>query len=582
MRLSIKIKLAILALLPVLLFLALIMFYHVPAARDTVMEHKKSLTREMISAARGVLDYYHGLESRGLMDRERAQKAALEALGKMTYGPDGQDYFWVNDFKPRLLMHPMRPDLVGLDLSRVPNTEDFEFFDKFIQVVNEKGAGYVRYQWQYYDQEDRLEPKLSYVSQFEPWGWIVGTGVYVNDVWTKTEKIRAVSLSWTAVIILVVGGAALLVVISILRPLMKVVRFADQVSSGNLENRLEVQSKAEIASLVQSLNQMVSRLKAKIKEAEEKQREAASQAERAEKAMEERQQLQTQLIQAQKMESVGVLAGGVAHDFNNLLHAMGGNIHLLKQELSPDHPGLKKIEVIEKSISRAGKLVQQLLLFSRKAEVRKKPMDLNHEIREAAQVLKRTIPRMIEIRLDLDDQLDCINGDPVQIEQVILNLGSNAADAMPEGGVLLVETRNTVIEEDKYLGMQPGRYVLMSLSDTGIGMDKKTLEQIYDPFFTTKEVGQGTGLGLASVFGIIKSHQGNITCYSEKGQGTIFHIYLPALLQKSETKDQKPCSSNVQQGSETVLVVDDEDDIRELTSEALASMGYKIISAGSG
>jgi two-component system, cell cycle sensor histidine kinase and response regulator CckA len=249
-------------------------------------------------------------------------------------------------------------------------------------------------------------------------------------------------------------------------------------------------------------------------------------------AEEEREKLQAQLNQAQKMESIGILAGGIAHDFNNLLHAMGGNLELLDRKIPDDHPGKKRIPTIRKSMDRAALLVKQMLMFSRKADVWTQVLDLNQEIHDAVKLLERSIPRMISIELILDENAWSINADPIQVEQVLLNLGTNAADAMADGGRLIIETANITLDQDfvrHHTGAKPGKYVLMTVTDTGTGMDQDTLEKIFDPFFTTKEVDKGTGLGLASAYGIVKAHEGYITCRSQPGRGTSFKIYWPAV-----------------------------------------------------
>ncbi|WP_161635995.1 hybrid sensor histidine kinase/response regulator [Desulfonatronovibrio hydrogenovorans] len=302
-------------------------------------------------------------------------------------------------------------------------------------------------------------------------------------------------------------------------------------------------------------------------------------------AEQEKENLRNQLFQSQKIESMGILAGGVAHDFNNLLQAMGGNIQFLMMGKFRDHPDLVRLKAVQRSIDRAAQLVRHLLVFSRKAEPKREIMDLNNEIRESVKVLQRTIPRMIRIDLDLADDLWLINADPVQIEQVMFNLGLNAADAMPEGGQLLIETRNQVLDArfvQAHFKVQPGRYVQINVTDTGSGMDKHTLEHIFDPFFTTKEVGKGTGLGLASVYGIVKGHKGYVFCYSEPGRGTSFKIYLPAETQAKEVRVDADEPGPVQGGKETILVVDDEKDIRSLTAEALLGSGYRVITAEGG
>jgi PAS domain S-box-containing protein len=304
------------------------------------------------------------------------------------------------------------------------------------------------------------------------------------------------------------------------------------------------------------------------------------------RAEQERERLQAQLFQAQKMESVGLLAGGVAHDFNNLLQIMGGNIQLLLKDLPAGHPHADRLQAIGKNVDRATELVRQLLLFSRKAEARKRSIDLRQELKEAVRLLRRIIPRMINLETSLAEDTWPINADPVQVEQVVLNLGSNSADAMPGGGRLLIATENIEVDPAAPAGrpdIEPGRYVLMRFSDTGVGMEPEVLEHIFDPFFTTKPVGKGTGLGLASVFGIVKGHGGDIVCDSRPGQGATFTIYWPVdddVDRPAEVAAEREAESV--QGSETILVVDDEAEIRSLTREVLQTFGYRVLTAASG
>lgn len=303
------------------------------------------------------------------------------------------------------------------------------------------------------------------------------------------------------------------------------------------------------------------------------------------RAQQLQEKLQSQFLHAQKMESLGVLAGGVAHDFNNLLQAMSGNLELLMCDKSMDHPDANRLKAVTRSMDRAAQLVQQLLFFSRKSESRRVRVDVNQEIEHVAMMLERTIPKMVALELHLAPSLWPLFADPVQIEQILLNLAKNAVDAMPEGGRLIIETSDTEMDENfgrSYPGFTAGRYVLLSVSDTGCGMDPKTLKHVFDPFFTTKEVGKGTGLGLASVYGIVQAHGGHILCYSEPGHGTTFRIYLP-----SGEKDDMPAvppqpEPPIQGGGETILAVDDDPAIRNLTLEALESLGYAVQSATSG
>ena len=304
------------------------------------------------------------------------------------------------------------------------------------------------------------------------------------------------------------------------------------------------------------------------------------------RAEEEKEKLQAQLIQARKMESIGILVGGIAHEFNNLLQAINGHAELLLLNKTKHDPDFSSLDAIQKSGDKAADLIHQLLLFSRKSEPNRRLLKLNQEIEQAKRILERTIPKIIEIEVHHGgSSLWEVAADPVQIRQVLLNLGSNAAHAMQNGGKLVIETDNITLNEDyakQHPGAEPGRYALLSVSDTGHGMDKETMENIFEPFFTTKEIGQGTGLGLASVYGIVKSHGGYITCYSEFGQGTMFKIYLPAVVQPEIEEREDVEDKPIPRGTETILLVDDEEAIRGFAEQALVKFGYSVMTASTG
>ncbi|MFH1114465.1 MAG: PAS domain S-box protein [Pseudomonadota bacterium] len=299
----------------------------------------------------------------------------------------------------------------------------------------------------------------------------------------------------------------------------------------------------------------------------------------------ERKKLQRQLLQAQKMESIGTLAGGIAHDFNNLLQVVLGYSELVLGD--EDLPGrfsddLGKVLLAGK---KGADLVQRLLTFSRKTDIKPLDIDLNQRIGQTHKFLQRTIPKMIDIDLVLAEDLARIHADPTQVDQVLMNLAVNARDAMPEGGKLVIETSNVVIDEDhagSHLEAEPGPYVLLRVSDTGSGMDKETLEHIFEPFYTTKGPGQGTGLGLAMVFGIVRQHHGFINCYSEVGRGTTFKVYLPPVTSGTLLSDEPVVTSIPRGGTETVLLVDDEEFIRDLGARILERSGYKVLTACNG
>jgi two-component system cell cycle sensor histidine kinase/response regulator CckA len=294
--------------------------------------------------------------------------------------------------------------------------------------------------------------------------------------------------------------------------------------------------------------------------------------------------LEKQLRQAQKMEAIGTLAGGVAHDFNNLLQVVLGYSDLLLLEKDPQDPDREGLLAIRQAGRDGAGLVKRLLTFSRKVGVKPRPTDLNQGVRRVREMLYRTIPKMIDIELFLADDLKTINADPGQMDQVLLNLAVNARDAMPEGGRLTIQTENVTLDEEycsTLLDVQPGGYVLMTVSDIGHGMDKDVVEHIFEPFYTTKETGKGTGLGLATVFGIVKSHEGYINCHSKPGAGTTFKIYLPVM--ESVTEPEVTISTETPAlGTETILLVDDDDRVRNLAEKTLTLNGYKVLTAVNG
>ena len=296
----------------------------------------------------------------------------------------------------------------------------------------------------------------------------------------------------------------------------------------------------------------------------------------------ERRKLEEQFQQAQKMEAVGRLAGGVAHDFNNLLMVMRGYTELMLGRLSANDPLRSNAEEIQKAADRATSLTQQLLAFSRKQVMQPKVFDLNAVVAETEKMLRRLIGEDIELATLLGPELGRVKADPGQIEQVILNLAVNARDAMPQGGKLVMETANVELTQAfarQHPGVTPGPHVMLAMSDTGVGMDAETQARIFEPFFTTKEKGKGTGLGLATVYGIVKQSGGYIWVYSEAGQGTTFEIYLPRVEDAVTADQEEHAVSQPPSGSETVLLVEDEEPVRKLAREFLESSGYTVLEA---
>ena len=299
----------------------------------------------------------------------------------------------------------------------------------------------------------------------------------------------------------------------------------------------------------------------------------------------ERQKLEEQLRQSQKMESIGTLAGGVAHDFNNILTAIIGYGSISLMNMAQDDAGRFNIEQILAAAERAANLTKDMLLFSRKQATEKKPLDLNSIIRKMEKFLIRVIGEDITFRTVISNGSLPILADEHQIGQVLMNLSVNARDAMNKGGLLTIASEEVLLDR-QFSALhgygEPGRYALITVSDTGEGMNEQTRQKIFEPFFTTKEVGKGTGLGLAVVYGIIQQHDGHINVYSEPGTGTTFRMYLPLVESVMVTHDSGQTAPYPENGTETILLAEDDESLRKMTSSLLAALGYKIIIAGDG
>jgi signal transduction histidine kinase len=305
---------------------------------------------------------------------------------------------------------------------------------------------------------------------------------------------------------------------------------------------------------------------------------------RAVRMVNNQKRLEEELQQAQKLEAVATLAGGVAHDFNNLLQTIQGFSEMLLHNKHEDDPSFRALNRIMGAVESGGKLTRQLLTYSRKVKSEKRPINLNDQVRQAHQLLERTIPKMIEMDLLLEEDLKLVNADSVQIEQVLMNLVINARDAMPDGGRLVIKTKNIRRPDNRSASQpafEPWDGVILSVMDTGQGMDKETRKQIFDPFFSTKALGKGTGLGLSMVHGIVENHEGRITCRSTPGEGTSFRVYLPTVefnLGEMAVEEKK----GEQKGNEIILLVDDNETIRQTGKEMLARAGYTVLTASTG
>jgi nitrogen-specific signal transduction histidine kinase len=301
-------------------------------------------------------------------------------------------------------------------------------------------------------------------------------------------------------------------------------------------------------------------------------------------AEEERKQLEAQYRQAQKMDAIGQLTGGVAHDFNNLLQVINAGTDLAMQDLEAGHRARESLVDVAKAGDRAARLVSQLLLFSRRQIMRPELLDLNEIVANLLKMLRRVIGEHIQLQWRPGTHVGTIRADRGMIEQALVNLCVNARDAMPEGGTLAIETHEASLDEADcaaHSGAKPGRYAVLSVEDTGGGMDEKTLEHIFEPFFTTKETDKGTGLGLATVYGIVKQHEGLIQAYSEPRMGTTFKLYWPWCAADSKAPESSD-PGDVRGGTETILLAEDDEMVQMVARTILEREGYEVLAAGDG
>jgi len=379
-------------------------------------------------------------------------------------------------------------------------------------------------------------------------------------------------------IVLLGIAVAILLGISFSRPISKLVGASQEIGKGNLQYRLHLKRNDELGDLASAFNYMATELDQK----ENANAQLFAERNRAEK---EARKLEDQLRQSQKMEAVGQLAGGIAHDFNNSLTLIKVCSQLALQELKETDPVREKIQQIDEATTRSGDLARQLLTFSRRHIEEKKILDLNYLLINLNKMLRRAIGENIELLNKLPGDLGKIKGDPGQIEQVVVNLAVNARDAMPGGGKLTLETANVDLDQEyaqTHIRVTPGHYVMLSVTDTGKGIAPEIKEHIFEPFFTTKEEGKGTGLGLFMVYGIVQKHGGHISVESEPAMGTTFKVYLPRAEEQTEEAGEEQQGRRLPRGGETILVVEDDKDLRTLMAQALKQQGYKALEAANG
>ena len=499
--------------------------------------------------------------------QELAQKQVADGLASVLFGQEG--YLFAGTYDGISLIGPDR----GKNMINVADLHGKLIVQELIKAAKQ-GGGFVEYVMPAIDGK-RQAAKMSFAMGVPGWDWYVGAGYYFSEIDGKIAKRQAElesEIRWRIVFIVcfILGLSLFAAILSrimtrkLVRELDVFKKFFQQAAESNQPVAASSLKTSEFIELAQAANLMI---------------------EQRQEAQAEKERMESQLLQSQKMEAVGTLAGGVAHDFNNLLAIISGYTELALANSVQGVSSEYELEQVQKAAMRGKDLVRQILTFSRHAEPNLKPMDINQVVNLTTKILEHTLPKMITIDVCPGKKLWPILGDANQVEQVLLNLGSNSKDAMPEGGRMVIETLNLELTAE-HLRSQPeaipGRYVLMRIADNGVGMDEETQKHVFEPFFTTKEVGKGTGLGLSTVFGIVKSHGGHLTCDSQPGRGTEINIYWPAAPQaEAPIAEPKPEPQAIE-GSETILIVDDEAGIREVSERIFSMAGYGVLLAESG
>jgi PAS domain S-box-containing protein len=560
----------------------------VPHVRQRLVVIKKGTMADMTKMAVGVLAHYDRMAAEGRMTMAEAQQAAIEHLRGIRFGADRQGYFWINDQRPRLLMHPHRTDLEGRDVSALTDEDGQRMVsDSVDAVAGPQAAGFIAYRWQRPHNTGPALPKISHVRLYPSWGWIVGGGAYLQDIHLEIAGLKTRLVAGGLVVTVVVG----LIVALLTRDAVKIDHSRRQVWKMLRENEQKYRNLVENASdaifvtqdgVIKFPNRRMIEVsgydaralaglsfvdlihpddRSLIATRHQKRLGGEPVSDTVSfrgynrdgrliwlelnavtvewegrpavlnflRDVSERKRLEAEIQQAQRLESLATLSGGVAHEFNNLLMGIMGNTALMRLDLDTGHPHWKRLDDIEHSVHSGAELTKQLLGFARGARFTLQPSDLNQVVKDALSIFK-DLHREVAVECRLQANLWPVVMDRGQIGDVLRRLLTNAEESMPDGGKIVVVTENTLMKEDQFRPgeLRPGRYARVTVRDSGIGMDETTQGRVFEPFFTTRRMGNGVGLGLAAAYGIVRGHEGLITVASREGAGATFEVYLPA------------------------------------------------------
>lgn len=621
------------ALLTVVLFAVGAFHFYLPTLEEKVMDGKRETVRELVETVCGMLDAYETQVQAGELTLEEAQKRAIRRIREFRYGPEGKDYFWINDMHPNMVLHPFRPDLEGHDISGFTDPRGKKLFVAFTDVVRKDGSGYVEYMWQWKDDPERIVPKLSYVKGFAPWGWVVGTGIYIEDTKEMIADVtRNLKLSFL-VILSIVSLLSLYIIWNSIRVemsrlqaqqnLVKANKFISNIidsmpsvlvgvdPDGRVTQWNEQAARSTGIEGEKALGQPLETVFPRMIEEMERVREAmrtrqvmsaARKTHQADKEIRyedvtvfplvangvdgavirvddvtDRVRIEEMMLRASKLESIGLLAGGIAHDFNNIMTAILGNASLAKLVVTKDSN--KVIELLsesEKACLRARDLTQQLLTFAKGGEPVKRVTAIKELLISTVDFSLRG--SNVRSEFDIQEDLWPAEIDAGQIRQVIQNIVINAVQAMPGGGRVKITAVNAEPAPAENPFLKEGNHLAIKVEDHGCGIQPEHLAKLFDPYFTTRQ--KGAGLGLTTCYSIVKRHGGHIAVESEPGAGSTFSIYLPAATGATEESIKEWKDIGI--SSRRILVMDDDPGVRGVVARMLDQMGHTVEAASDG
>lgn len=630
------------------LFGVTIFLYVLPHMEDAIMAKKRETSKELVRTMIELLASYEKQATDGVLERSEAQRRAKDRIRVLRYGAESKDYFWINDLEARMIMHPYRGDLTGKRLADFKDIHGNELLVEAVRKARQPDGGYIEYNWQWKDNPQLIAPKISYVALFHPWGWVIGSGIYYDDVRREISGLtRKLAVTGSGVLLILCLLSAYLsmkhlAVARERKAAMEALLLSEEkfrgISAGALDGIVMMDPDGKVSFwnnaatkifgysseevMGRDLHELLAlpehfglysdareqflnagtgnavgrtlELTAVRKDKETIPVELSVSALRLEdkwhavgvirdiseriRAEKEKRRMEHQLQQSRKMEAIGSLAGGIAHDFNNILFIMLGNAELAQMRYDSGENIFEALNEVRDAGLRARDLVQQILDFSRRTVKKKHPVVMASVIKEAMKLLRPSIASAIDIRIDISTDTGTVMADPTNVYQIIMNLCTNAAHAMrKEGGTLHLSLSEIDVSLLSPLchDLRPGRYIQLVVMDTGHGMSPEMMDRIFEPYYTTKKIGEGSGIGLSLVHGIVEDMGGAIHVESTPGQGSRFTLLFP-VCEKNETVEFADETDSIPPGTEHILVVDDEIGITSACHSMLSKIGYRV------